>query len=153
VESVVEYVPPADRVLLVGEHNPHSDEPYSDLWPEPAQSAGGRLCKILRLTLRQYVASFARTNLLRTQRWSVPHARTHALRLTHRRRILLGARVAAAHGVKFRLFRVVALRAGAVADHAVWVLVLPHPSGRCRIWNDRANIKRARAAVRRFSRG
>lgn len=65
--------------------------------------------------------------------------------LPARRAVLLGARVAAAFGLgggpcwKMSLAEV----------GGVPTLLLPHPSGRCRWWNTRANVLAAERALRR----
>lgn len=133
-----------ERVLLVGESNPHSSDPRHALHPHPPGAAGSRLCKILGMQPCEYLEKFDRVNLLRTAEWSPVKARNAARKLTHRRRILLGARVAAAHGIKFYPFCRFTL------EDDVRVLILPHPSGRCRIWNDRTAFVSAREAIGRF---
>ena len=100
---------------------------------------------------REYLRAFDRVNLLNSRRWDAKQARRSAGRITHRRRILLGSRVAAAHEVKFIPFRVQVLYDINVDGKPyVRILVLPHPSGRCRVWNDPAAAVRARVAVERF---
>jgi len=136
-----------ERVLIVGEHNPHSRDDRHALHPHPKGAAGSRLCKILGMAPCEYLETFDRANLLKTARWSTKRARAAAGGLSHKKRILLGARVAAAHGVKFYPFHRYYLT---VFHDGVDILVLPHPSGRCRIWNDRAAIVAARDAVKRF---
>lgn len=133
-----------ERVLFVGERNPYGSDDYFALYPEPAGAAGARLCEILGLSHREYLRRFDRINLLKRD-WSLPAARRAAVRLAHRRRILLGARVCAAHGVPFDPFNHFSI------GMDVWVLVLPHPSGRCRLWNGKGAVEKARAAVLAFT--
>lgn len=137
-----------ERVLIVGEHSPHGRDDRHALHPHPPGAAGSRLCGILGMAPCEYLETFDRANLLKTSRWDPRRARVAAANLTHARRILLGARVAAAHGVEFHPFRT--FYSDTVCLFGADVLVLPHPSGRCRIWNDRRSIARARRAVRRF---
>jgi hypothetical protein len=139
-----------ERVLLVGESNPYGSDAYFALYPEPAGAAGARLCAILGLSHREYLRTFDRTNLLRTASWNLAAARRGAAALTHRRRILLGARVAAAHGVAFLPFSQFWLDELEGTKSDTLVLVLPHPSGRCRLWNAPKAAGRARAVVREF---
>jgi hypothetical protein len=153
VQEAVEAARPlAKRVLLVGESNPFGSDPRYALYPLPWNATGGRLCKILHLSFYEYLEMFDRVNLLYTTgpRWSAPDARIAAQKLTHRRRVLLGAKVCAAHGIKFYPFRRFTLAAGTVAEKSVRVLVLPHSSGRCRIWNDVGAAQKARRAVQMF---
>lgn len=89
-----------------------------------------------------YLRTFSRVNLLDYMpvRWPAREAETAALRLTHVRRVLLGRRVALAHGHTFEPFTFVE------HDH-YRALILPHPSGRCRVWNDASAIFKARNLV------
>ena len=155
------------RTLVVGENNPYSVDPKYALWPDPPRSAGGRLCRvILGMRVADYVGAFERVNLLSEAKWSAKKAgeaaddvlddiaryqgafvylkspRKFAPRV---RLILLGQKVAKAFGLKFEPFKAVGTMTGGVD-----FLMLPHPSGRCRIWNDRLSIVRARAAVTEF---
>ena len=140
----------SERVLIVGESNPLGSDPRYALYPLPWNATGGRLCKILRLSFHEYIEKFDRVNLLQLGlgKWSVTEARRSAALLTHRRRILLGRRVADAHRVPFRPFRRFEIICNFTETAAV--LILPHPSGRNLIWNDPASAIRARRAVVRF---
>lgn len=70
------------RVWLIGESNPYQasveeGQRYA-LYPEPAESAGGRLCNlILGMHKLDYLRAFERRNLCH-QKWSVPVARASA---------------------------------------------------------------------------
>jgi len=138
----------SERVLLVGESNPLGSNARYALYPLPPNATGGRLCKILGLSAREYLGTFDRVNLVRYgvgSSWPRIAARVSVGLLTHRRRILLGARVCSAHRVRFEPFRTFEIG-------TVQVLVLPHPSGRNLMWNDPYNAVRARQAVARFMR-
>lgn len=118
------------------------------LYPLPAHAAGGRLCSILGISPRFYLRKYQRANLLEEGKWSRLAARLSAsvilTKTTARRFVLLGAKVADAFRVPFEPFRV----------HRVlsWpTLVLPHPSGRCRIWNDPESTQRARRVFQAFT--
>ena len=147
------------RVFLVGESNPYGSNPYYALYPLPAHATGGRLAKVLGLAADEYLDRFERRNLLVGSRWSVPEARRAAVALlreldTCDRLVLLGARVAAAFGVPFRenLCAVWWLEVGHDHRRPRWTLVLPHPSGRSREWNDPEMRGRVRAAVVQIQR-
>jgi hypothetical protein len=130
------------RVLLVGESNPYGLDQRYALWPRPENASGGRLCKVLGMTPATYLRTFDRVNLC-LGGWNLRDARDVAAGLTHPRRVLLGRRVAQAHGIKdWRPFEVYDL--GPLGRD---VLALPHPSGRCRIWNEPGAAQRARGAV------
>jgi hypothetical protein len=92
---------------------------------------------------RAYLGSFRRVNLV-VGEWSTEAAREAAARVRDSRLVLLGSRVCGAFRVPFRPFAAFEVSWGRRA------LVLPHPSGRCRLWNDPDNIARARAAVAEF---
>ena len=87
-------------------------------------------------------------------KWSVYAARMSTGLLKHRRRILLGKRVADAHHVPFvpfKTFTPYEINTDGMPKVLI-VLVLPHPSGRNLIWNDPRMKTRARQAVARFMR-
>ena len=129
------------KVLLVGESNPYGTDPRFALYPEPPGCAGARLCAILGMTDREYLRTFDRWNLCALT-WSNRSARNAAARLTAKYRVLLGARVAAAHGVEFIPFA----RVDGRGARRGW-LVLPHPSGRSRLWNEPGAADSARELV------
>lgn len=133
------------RVLLVGESNPYGVDPRYALYPAPAGSAGAHLCRgILGMTAYEYLRTFERVNLLTGPKWSAPWARQAAEALTAKHRVLLGARVAAAHGLEFKPFTT----ARDPAWDGGWLaVVLPHPSGRSRLWNDKGAADHARRLV------
>lgn len=135
------------RPLLVGESNPYSDDPEFSLYPFPRGAAGSRLCNILGMTSTEYLMKFDRVNLMPDRgKWDLKAARARAIELPHTRRVLLGSRVCQAHLIQFDVFEPYHFKDGQA-------LVFPHPSGRCRIWNDRTNIERARAALKEFLGG
>jgi hypothetical protein len=101
-----------------------------------------------------YLALFERRNLLAAARWSAPAARAAADGIlreqTHLDRlVLLGAKVSAAFGVDFRsnLLHPRFVQVGNELLCGRWVLVLPHPSGRSREWNDPRTAELAREAL------
>ena len=144
---------PERRTWLIGENNPYSADPRHALYPHPPGSAGARLCSILGMRERDYLLAFARRNLLSQPKWSVPAARkaAHAvLALCGEgdRLVLLGARVAAAFGYPFAIL---AEHDGLGAhDATLRVLLLPHPSGLSRAWNEPGMVERVREAVAQF---
>lgn len=138
-------------VLLVGEVNPYSEHPEHALLPWPRNAAGDRLSRILGITHRDYLNRFARINLC-VLAWSRPLAEAEARRIRAGFLcpvVALGRKVAEAFGVEYRPF--------AVVSHAPQPLgVLPHPSGRCRVWNSPDARSSARALVedlRRYDEG
>lgn len=139
------------KVWLVGENNPYSRDPRYDLYFDPPESAGGRLCRlILGMRERDYLRSFERRNLLAAPRWSIPAARFAAAELAKQvadadRVVLLGRKVFDAWPPTHR---------GATAYWTPFevrnggsVLLLPHPSGLSRAWNEPGAFARARECV------
>ena len=128
------------RPLLVGEVNPYGVDPAFALYPLPEHASGWRLCAILGMSFGEYLSAFNRVNLC-SGRWSIRAARAEARVIAaspdHDAVVLLGAKVCAAFGVQFKPFQ----RTGRYA-------VLPHPSGRCRLWNDKASVVRARRLIK-----
>lgn len=137
------------KPLLVGECG-HDPDPSLALWPYPRSASGGRLAAALGLEPREYLARFRRANLC-PEGWSEEAARRAAAVLVESATdsdvlVLLGVRVARAFGL------------AAVPVFARWradfcgpsYVRLPHPSGRCRAWNDPLCAELARSALREY---
>lgn len=130
------------RPLLVGESNPYGGDPYFALYPAPDWCSGHRLCcLILKMRRTDYLREFERVNLCSHQ-WNMKEAKTRAAELFDRSNslILMGSKVCSAFGVRYAPFELV----------GVTRLILPHPSGLCRLWNEVGAFARARAAVASF---
>lgn len=143
------------KPLIVGEANPYTPYPaYYALYPWPPHSAGGRLARMLRMNKEEYLRAFDRVNLFEAPpaTWSAPEAREKAREVewsTDAEVIfMLGARVAAAFGHRDLPVWGFRERANIITGRLVRFIYLPHPSGRCRVWND----KRAEAKLRRIVR-
>lgn len=143
------------RPILVGETNPYGSDPRYALYPAPAGSAGHRLCHFcMGLRVTTYIGSFERANLC-TGKWKMKDARIAAAAIRERSTggrviVLLGARVCAAFGVEFRPFDLchdVALCHDGGAARGPTFVVLPHPSGRSRLWNRPGASLLARAVL------
>lgn len=120
------------------------------LYPLPEGAAGDRLRRLMRMETTEYLRKFDRANLLPPDvEWSSISARIAAHKLRNTYRILLGTRVAAAHGVQFDPFEAYEVAYGS-NDRPGVVLVMPHPSGRNRMWNDKLNVERCWHAVADF---
>lgn len=136
---------PVARPLIVGESNPYQGDPRFALYPTPRGSAGDRLCRlVMGLEPSEYLTRFDRVNLC-PELWSRREARQHAEAIAAEGRavlVLLGARVAEAFGAQprapFSVRTVGASRA----------VLLPHPSGRARTWNQPGAFERARSLLR-----
>jgi hypothetical protein len=133
-------MPESQRPLIVGESNPYGSDPYYALYPDPDGCAGHRLCcKILGISKPAYLNTFDRVNLCDGP-WRIREARTKASTLRGRQLILLGSKVCSAFGLPFEPWTL-------VGDVAPWV-ILPHPSGLCRMWSMKNSISMARQCVR-----
>lgn len=139
---------------LIGENNPYSDDPYFALYPRPVTASGYRLCaKILGMREATYLHVFERRNLLSQPRWSAPRAKAEATRILNQEDdlplVLCGAKVARAFGLPTDPFQVRTLSHGLhTGMRKRTVVVIPHPSGLSRAWNEPGAFERARAAIR-----
>lgn len=135
--------------MLVGEANPYGSDPRYALYPRPEQSAGGRLCtKVLGLARHNYLKLFYRANLC-ARKWNLKEARINSLELINRDSIhtyiLLGAKVASAFNVPYEPLSLTVYR---TPEKSIRLLVIPHPSGLCRDWNDVQSYRRVRGFLR-----
>lgn len=133
------------KPLLIGEANPYGGHPEYALYPSPIGCAGHRLCHlILGMDPDAYLDSFNRTNLC-VGSWSLKHARVAAEKLWSQpdapKFILLGAKVSAAFKTRFVPFTII--------DGGT-ILILPHPSGLCRMWGKPGAYARARGWMAEF---
>lgn len=134
---------------IVGEAPGPNTSPKLPLFPVPTTSAGGRLLQYSRLSPAQYLGRFVRFNVFsRLQPWSVPAARERAAEIIDRihasrirKVVLLGGKVAAAFGVPTDAYAVT-FTVGAA------LIVVPHPSGLNRMYNDDRYQRRTGAAMR-----
>lgn len=133
---------PPPRPILVGESNPHSDRESNALYVLPPNAAGARLVKILGLTKERYLEVFDRTNLC-ARGWDLDEARDRACTLLQLDKplILLGSKVCSAFRVEFAPF---------TFSSRTHMAILPHPSGRSRIWNDPRSYQHARDTLRKW---
>lgn len=130
------------KPLIVGESNPYGSDSYFAMYPAPQGSAGQRLCElVLQLQPARYLRVFERQNLLSVPKWSVVRARGAAQVILDvdpdRALVLCGSKVQAAFGM---------------SDHEVPSRVgnrvlIPHPSGLCRRWNEPGLREECRALV------
>ena len=154
------------RVLLIGEDNPQSSDPEHALYPLPAGCAGNRLQSSILMVAPATYLGLWRTNLCNPT-WSMPAARARACHLMSLNPapwntiVMLGAKVARAFEYPRPVFTSCRLRL--LPDRTVFDLLdltfspepgefqlvyLPHPSGRCRSWNDPAAPTKARMLMR-----
>lgn len=123
------------KILLVGELNPYGADPEMALYPLPVRASGARLQRLFSLSLTDYLHGHDRVNLC-TRIWSLKKAREKARELVTTRQpgtgvVLCGAQVAGAFDLPFQ---------PGVSTHnqpsGLAFLVIPHPSGANRMWND-----------------
>lgn len=132
-----------DLPILLGMNNPLSDDPKWALYPDPPGCAGHRLCNFLGMGEILYLSAFERRNLLNARTWKKVFAsevaETLRPELTTRRVVFLGEEVSNCfdHADPHFVWR-------STPEGGRWAK-LPHPSGRCRFWNE--PIYRAAASV------
>lgn len=139
------------NVAIVGELNPYGADPRYALYHEPRNASGDRLRRILGLSVRSYVP-LAKYNLC-VGDWMTVAARARAADVmrAHRVIVALGAKVRAAF-MYWRGGLWTGQSAPFVAssgDHTF--VVLPHPSGLCRAWNEPGVVERARELVKKYA--
>lgn len=146
------------HVLLVGEDNPQSPDTHYSLWNDPPGCAGHRLQEhILMLPARQYRAIW-RTNLC-CPTWDRDAAILRTFELVAAdcqwtTIVMLGRRVASAFQAGALGFNLEPFEhSGVVKKYGreIQFVSLPHPSGRCREWNNTTNYERARRLLRRIT--
>lgn len=151
------------RPVLLAMNNPLSSDPEHALYPWPEGCTGHRLWMMLTtyaiewhsvaLSQHDYLRAFERRNLLSRREWSARDARAAATELTPllylRRVVVLGASTAKALELRRREWG--AWTTATDCDPGLFgnvkvvqlpksfdYCVLPHPSGRCREYNDPA---------------
>ena len=113
------------RILLVGEQNPHGGDPRLALYPLPACGSGGRLQRILGLSVTEYLRRHDRVNLCRDA-WDRYEAIKSGQRVTAERPfgsgiVVCGSKAAGAFGLPYTPMT--------IFEHlGLYMLVLPHPA-------------------------
>lgn len=136
------------KTILVGEDNPYGSDPRYALFCRPTNSAGGRLQRlVLGVSQHDYIRDFARLNLC-SKTWKRTEARAVAAEILRLAKpgtsiVLLGSKVCMAFGQDYEPFA-----AKLPSDGDLTFVILPHPSGRCRAWNEPGAFDRAKAALR-----
>jgi hypothetical protein len=140
------------RILLLGEDNPQSSDPSFQLYPRPIGCAGHRLqTMILGLHSESDYLAIWRTNLC-SPSWDSGRARKRARMLLSDSVpwsviVMLGRKVARAFDdaliTDTSLLPFVSCR---ISNRIL--IALPHPSGRCKDWNDPVAIHNAQKLMR-----
>ncbi len=164
------------KPLLVGEANPYQSDPrlaqrYA-LYPDPERCAGWNLChRVMQLDEDEYLRRFDRVNLC-DGKWGMKEAREHAGALTikyllswvdenalaasspHKSFVLCGSKVCSAFtgAARLRGLPEVSFQPFTI-NTEYWskmlpLVILPHPSGLSRAWNEPGAHERARAVLR-----
>lgn len=140
------------RGLIIGENPGKQTHPELPLFPWPERSSAGRLLEMSGMTGGQYLGGLYRRNLCDTKgKWERDLAEKRArVMITvlfdmpkDLRVVLCGKRVAKAFGYRDYEF----WRPGVLESRQRYV-VIPHPSGLNRLYNDRENRARTRAVMR-----
>lgn len=148
------------RIVLVGELNPYGADPQFALYPTPRHAAGDRLRRLVMGVRTPTYMGFTRYNLC-VGKWSTRDARWQARAILAMHQgdllVLLGRKVTGA------FFRGALPELNWPAEFSrSWlchpsriatrefdnIVVLPHPSGLCRSWNEPGAFERARAVLR-----
>ncbi len=154
----------AVRPLLIGQAPGPNTNPDLPLFPVPSTSAGGRLAELTGLSRGEYVKRFERINLLpefpgktkKEDKFPAAQARFAAqiMRpfLAGRTVVLVGRGVANAFGldpnIKFHNWFVHPVKRRCPIAKDDWfarVVIIPHPSGRSRWYNEDGNRALAEA--------
>lgn len=142
-------------MILVGEDNPQSAADEHALYPYPQNCAGERLCnRIFALPFTADYLALWRTNLCNPA-WSDKQAGKRAWELLAQdapwsKLVLLGRKVSKifepiCNVPSLEPFSIARIDTG---QRVFTVASLPHPSGRCRDWNNAENYERARGVMR-----
>lgn len=140
------------RPLLLAMNNPQSPRPEHALYPHPEGCAGHRLWTMLHeagvragiaISKLDYLTRFDRRNLVSASVWSAADARRAAGGVLDaaggRTLAVLGAATLKALQLPRRPWGVLSYSASSARPNDLFTYVLlPHPSGRCREYNDEA---------------
>jgi hypothetical protein len=139
------------KPLLLGAHNPHSADPRWALFWAPEGCSGHRLWKMSGLPKLVWKHAFDRMNVLDATEWGTgpDERRVVEVRaaMLGRETLVLGHQARAALGLPTRPWLL-----PQEEDWGVWRL-LPHPSGRCQLYNDPVFRKTVGMLLEEMSRG
>lgn len=130
-------------VLLLGEDNPQSSDPEHSLYPSPPGCAGDRLRRLIAGLDHANYMGLWRTNLCSPtldsksaihRGWELLGADVPWTKI-----VCLGVKVAKVMGWASRLVLFESSRIE-LNERVFELLYLPHPSGRCFVWNDPESV-------------
>lgn len=135
------------RPILLGMNNPLSSEPRYALFPHPTGCTGWRILELIRTrvpsaTGAQYISRFDRRNLLSARSWSAREARDAAAKFLERESELRD-RTVVVFGNEVRRLLGLERSGRPIVRNGVTYVQLPHPSGRCRWYNESRNASAA----------
>lgn len=136
--------------VIIGMNNPQGSKP---LWPDPPGCAGWRLWQLSGMERKEWLRAFRRVNILDTPHWDREAARVSGPEIWSsyggRRIILLGHGAREAVGLPPVPWIVLQVdeRTG-----TTWRF-LPHPSGRCQLYNDPVMREAVRMVLQEMSNG
>jgi hypothetical protein len=159
-------LPPRPKVWLIGETNPYQDDPEDSIryamYPDPPESAGGRLCELILGMEHRDLRAFERRNLLAGPwegRGVTERARAAAACLVWEmgpgdQVFLFGRKVFESFfpGEPWSAappFHTIGRSLNGGSAPYTWFWALPHPSGLNRFWNDYRSYSAVRAVVAR----
>ena len=156
--------PSLARVIVIGESPGPKGEARLPLFPYPARSAGYRLAQMTGLARAGYLEHFRRLNLMPSHRgaaWPVATARDAADNLAGGgllggyHVLLLGAKVWRAFGGASKDFSYCRWykRYGRLWSPGYYIAVIPHPSGRNRLYNRSRVRQQVVAFLRALAKG
>lgn len=155
------------KTVLCGMNNPLGAHPRLALWPHPPNCTGWRVWRMLdeasvasglgTVTEKQYREGFERVNVLDSVEWSAREAsrsgREKMDSMTGRRIVFFGVRTLKAVGLPRSEWGVWREYHWLPAEPMIYC-ILPHPSGRCREYNDPEVREMAgRVLLREYLRG
>ena len=137
------------RPVLLAMNNPLSPDPRHALYPYPPGCTGYRILKLLQrrrpdVTRSQYLRAFERHNILSSRTWSRPAAREAAEKMRALLATCYQGRTVLVLGSEPRdLLGLPPLLVYPQEIGGITWRQLPHPSGRCRWYNDEMNAELA----------
>jgi hypothetical protein len=137
------------KPVLIGMNNPYNGDPRYALYPSPDISAGGRLCTMFLAAANRagihadsfdYISGFERMNLINTPTWDPVSAkiasRTLKPTLMGREVIICGVSVLTMMDLQRHEWLCWHRRPPDLFENSFDYVLIPHPSGRCREYND-----------------
>lgn len=136
------------RPLLLGLDNPHGDHPGAALLPRPKSGAGGRLFAMAGMPWSRYNRVFQRLNIVDIDAHSSAWEREDYYR---DRTVVVCGKEAWRRLAWLGLPRSNFFTSSRMERLCSRFVLIPHPSGRCREYNDPTVVARTRRLLRGLS--